>query len=75
MAGSETSAANHRPGDSFGGQNRCQPSPNIIECARHCKLVFIRNVHFPMNAFSNQQSAFSKTSKKQLVRLSAKADS
>jgi len=28
MAGSEASAANHRPGDSFGGQNRYEPSPN-----------------------------------------------
>jgi hypothetical protein len=25
----EASAANHRRGDSFGGQNRCEPSPNI----------------------------------------------
>jgi len=29
MAGSEASAANHRRGDSFGGQNHCEPSPNI----------------------------------------------
>ena len=30
MAGSEASAANHRRGDSFGGQTRCEPSPNIL---------------------------------------------
>ena len=27
---SEVSAANHRRGDSFGGQSRCEPSPNIL---------------------------------------------
>jgi hypothetical protein len=30
MAGSEASAANHRRGDSFGAQTRCEPSPNIL---------------------------------------------
>ena len=29
MAGSEASAANHRRGDSCGGQNRYEPSPNL----------------------------------------------
>jgi hypothetical protein len=27
---SEASAANHHPGDSSGGQNRYEPSPNIL---------------------------------------------
>jgi len=27
---SEASAANHHHGDSFGGQNRYEPSPNIL---------------------------------------------
>jgi len=29
MAGFEASAANHHRGDSFGSQNRYEPSPNI----------------------------------------------
>jgi len=29
MTGSEASAANHRPGDLFGAQTRCEPNPNI----------------------------------------------
>ena len=29
MAGCEAFAANHRPGDSFDGQTRYEPSPNI----------------------------------------------
>jgi len=28
MAGSKASAANHRRGDSSGGQTRCEPGPN-----------------------------------------------
>jgi hypothetical protein len=32
MAGSKASAANHRPGDSFGGQTRYEPRPNILKC-------------------------------------------
>jgi hypothetical protein len=31
MAGSEACAANHRPGDLSGAQNRYGPSPNIPE--------------------------------------------
>ncbi len=29
---SEASAANHHPSDSSGGQNRYEPSPNILSC-------------------------------------------